>query len=208
MVPPYPDYRPGGRNLTISTIAKVEYSLDNAVPIQATPADGAFDRSIENFYLDVNGLSSGTHTVSVTATSSYGKSSTTTFTIQVQLGVADLTGKGAWPDHHHFSISHYGSTEILFAEVKVNATLYVHVQFLLSRDIGPILTITSPIETCNVAISPCTMSASFNGLGGTGLSLWDVGKYEAQAQVFYSPFPTGPFKPGATLVSLSFRIVA
>lgn len=105
LVVPSPNYRPGGRDLTVGTIAKVEFSVDQGPLTLATATDGSFDEALEDFYLNLTGLPIGTHTVTVKAVNSEGNSNLTSFTVNVALrgdvngdctvNVSDLARVGA-----------------------------------------------------------------------------------------------------------------
>jgi hypothetical protein len=94
---------------------------------------------------------------------------------------ADLTGKGAWPDHHHFSISHYGSTEILFAKVATTGTAFIYVSFTLVKDTVPIPSVSTVPFLC-VGASTCGVSFGFGPLS----PLTDIGHYDVTATAWYS----------------------
>lgn len=80
-----PNYRPGARDLTVGTIAKVEFSVDQGPLTLAAATDGSFDEALEDFYLNLTGLPIGTHTVTVKAVNSVGNSNLTSFTVNVAL---------------------------------------------------------------------------------------------------------------------------
>lgn len=86
LVTPYPSYRPGGRDITIGKMSRVEYSIDSTAPQPAMPTDGVFDEVLEDLYFDLSSLRSGTHTITVKAVNSVGNSSSATFQINVQWG--------------------------------------------------------------------------------------------------------------------------
>jgi hypothetical protein len=71
---PYPNNNPYGlgRDATINTITKVEYSIDSGEWLEASPVDGAFDEAVENFTFTTPPLSSGTHTIEVRGINSVG----------------------------------------------------------------------------------------------------------------------------------------
>ena len=64
---PYPNDNPygTGRDVTINTIIKIEYSIDSGEWLEASPVDGAFDEAVENFTFTTPSLSSGTHIIEV-----------------------------------------------------------------------------------------------------------------------------------------------
>jgi hypothetical protein len=96
---------------------------------------------------------------------------------------ADLTGKGAWPDHHHFSISHYGSTEILFAKVATTGTAYIYVSFTLVKDTVPIPSVSTVPFLCKGPTGTvCEVSFGFGPLS----PLTDIGHYDVTATAWYS----------------------
>jgi hypothetical protein len=113
---------------------------------------------------------------------------------------ADLTGKGAWPDHHHFSISHYGSTEILFAKVATTGSAFISVQFMLVKDTVPIPSVSTVPFLCS-GISTCEVSFGFGPLN----PLTDIGHYDVTAQVVFSNDGTN-FFAGASTKSFSFAV--
>jgi len=71
---PYPNNNPygTGRDVTINTITKVEYSIDSDEWLEASPVDGAFDEAVENFTLTTPPLSSGTPIIEVRGINSVG----------------------------------------------------------------------------------------------------------------------------------------
>ena len=69
-VPPYPS--PTETDVTIDTIASVEWRVDGGSWQAATAADGAFDSDVENFNFTAAALAPGTHTFQVRATSNVG----------------------------------------------------------------------------------------------------------------------------------------
>jgi hypothetical protein len=76
---PYPNNNPHGtgRDVTINTITKVEYSIDSGEWLEASPVDGAFDEAVENFTFTTPPLSSGTHVIKVRGINSVGNIETT-----------------------------------------------------------------------------------------------------------------------------------
>lgn len=71
---PYPNNNPHGtgRNLTINTITKVEYSIDSGEWFEASSLDGAFDEAVENFTFSTPQLPSKTSTIEVRGVNSVG----------------------------------------------------------------------------------------------------------------------------------------
>jgi hypothetical protein len=116
------------------------------------------------------------------------------------LHTADLTGKGAWPDHHHFSISHFGSTAILFGKVSTTGTVLVTVKFTLVKDTVPIPSLSTSPFLCSGA-STCEVSI---GLGPLN-PLTDAGHYSVLAQAFYSTDGVN-FFAGVSTKSFSFSV--
>ena len=73
-VTPYPNNNPRGwgRDITINTIAEVEFRVNNEIWQNAYPVDGVFDEAEEDFFFNTSILSEGTHTVEVRAINSVG----------------------------------------------------------------------------------------------------------------------------------------
>lgn len=72
----YPNNNPApwnnGNNITINKITNVQYRVDGALWINASPADGSFDSSTEDFNFTTPELSNGTHTIEVRALNTAG----------------------------------------------------------------------------------------------------------------------------------------
>ncbi len=75
----YPNMNPYGQkhNITINKIANVQYRVDAGVWMNASPAEGLFDSSVEGFRFIVPQLSGGTHTIEVRALNTAGNWETT-----------------------------------------------------------------------------------------------------------------------------------
>jgi hypothetical protein len=117
------------------------------------------------------------------------------------LHIADLAGKGAWPDHHHFTISHDGTTQILFGKVSTTGTLLITVRFTIIKDTVPIPTVSTVPFLC-VGASTCGVSFGFGPLS----PLTDVGHYDVTAQAFYSTDGVNYFG-GASTKSFTFAVL-
>jgi hypothetical protein len=117
------------------------------------------------------------------------------------LHTADLAGHGAWPDHHHFTISHDGTTQILFGKVSTTGTLLITVRFTIIKDTVPIPTVSTVPFLC-VGASTCEVSFGFGPLS----PLTDVGHYDVIAQAFYSADGVNYFS-GASTKSFTFAVL-
>lgn len=73
---PYPNNNPcfwnSGNDVTINTIANVEYKVDSGSWQNANSKDGAFDSESETFTMTISSLSVGTHTITARAVNSVG----------------------------------------------------------------------------------------------------------------------------------------
>jgi hypothetical protein len=75
----YPNMNPYGpkHNITINIISNVQYRVDASVWMNASPAEGLFDSSVEGFTFTVPQLSDGSHTIEVRALNTAGNWETT-----------------------------------------------------------------------------------------------------------------------------------
>ena len=68
---PYPNMNPkGGKDVTINTIAKVEWSIDSSTWFEATPIDGTFDEAVEDFTFITPSLTPDIYTIEARAVNS------------------------------------------------------------------------------------------------------------------------------------------
>jgi hypothetical protein len=146
-VVPYPDYRSGGANITISKIADVEYSLDQGSQVPTTATDGSFDQPLEGFSFNLTNLVAGIHEIFVTAITSAGVSTTTSFSVTVPavLGTASFADWEARPQLHHLDLSTQ-TIEVFLADVNVSrAPVHAYVQFFVRNQNGSAYTVLSEV---------------------------------------------------------------
>ena len=76
---PYPNNNPYGtsRDVTINTITKVQFRVDEGAWIDATPVDGTFDDALEDFTFTTLPLTEGTHIIETRGINSVGNTETT-----------------------------------------------------------------------------------------------------------------------------------
>jgi parallel beta-helix repeat protein len=79
VVVPYPNNNPSGsgRDVTLNTIANVQYSIDASPWINAIPTDGTFDEAIESFQFTTFNLPSGVHFIAARAVNSVNNNDST-----------------------------------------------------------------------------------------------------------------------------------
>lgn len=89
---PYPNSNPNGpgTDVTINTIAKVEYRLDSGSWFQASALDGVFDEAEESFTFTTSTLSLSTHTIETRGINSVGNKETS-FASDTVTVIADQT---------------------------------------------------------------------------------------------------------------------
>ncbi len=76
---PYPNDNPygTGRDITINRISNVEFRVDDGPWMNASPADGTFNETDENFSFSTPNLSPGTHIIETRGINSVGNTETT-----------------------------------------------------------------------------------------------------------------------------------
>jgi parallel beta-helix repeat protein len=79
VVVPYPNNNPSGsgRDVTLNTIANVQYQIDAGIWMNAIPTDGAFDEAIESFQFTTFNLVSGVHFILARAVNSVNNNDST-----------------------------------------------------------------------------------------------------------------------------------
>jgi hypothetical protein len=114
---------------------------------------------------------------------------------------ADVLGRSAWPEHHHFVVSKDDGYQTLYAKVKNLGTndLYVKVMFDIMRDDAFVIT----IESGAVVVPPET-TVEFTA--DLPLTVADAGKYYATATAWYSFYGIN-FAQGAKNKTFSFAVV-
>lgn len=117
--------------------------------------------------------------------------------------VANLVGRSAWPEHHHYVLSKdEDGNQTLYAKVKNTGPvdLHVYVRFDIVRDDA----LVDTVYTMEVVVMPgeiVVLSADFL------LTSADVGKYYASASAWYS-WTSYYFTQGDKLKTFSFAVVA
>jgi len=188
-VVPYPDYRFGGANITVSKIANVEYSLDQGSQVPTTATDGSFDQPLEGFSFNLTNLAAGTHRIDVTAITSAGVSTGTSFTVTVPtvVGTARFAGWAARPQLHHLDLSTQ-TIEVFLADVNVSrAPVHVYVQFLVRNQNGSAYTVLS--EVVVLAPGATVIQAKWQPPDATV-------RYFVEATLFYSAVLTNTNSSG------------
>jgi len=120
---------------------------------------------------------------------------------------ADLVGRSAWPDYHHFVISKAGNIQTLFGKVRNLgvATTCVKVNFSGMFEGVPFEAASAEYVLAVGETAVLTASLDVGALG--------PGKYQATAQVSYRYYseilstPLGPWVQGAKTKSFSFAVV-
>jgi hypothetical protein len=188
-VVPYPDYRPGGANISISKIADVEYSLDQGSQVPTTAIDGSFDQPLEGFSFNLTNLAAGTHRIYVIAITSAGVSTATSFTVTVPtvVGTARFAGWAARPQVHHLDLSTQ-TIEVFLADVNVSrAPVHAYVEFLVRNQNGSAYTVLS--EVLVLAPGATVIQAKWQPPDATV-------RYLVEATLFYSAVLTNTNSTG------------
>lgn len=180
VVPGYPRYT-SDIGVSVAKISGVQFSVDQGPAVNATPANGSFNQTLEHFSLTLTGLSPGTHTIYVTATTSFGENDTTSFTVNVLAtgASASLIKWKALPLYHYLDLSSGKPVQFLEDVNVTGGPVYMYQLFQIT-------------------------SRNFTFILSTGVSIIDPGVYVSsmpwrppdqsrtylvQASLYYSPSP-------------------
>jgi hypothetical protein len=122
----------------------------------------------------------------------------------VYADLADLNGKSAWPEHHHYDLTNdEDAYQTLFAKVKNLGTNPVYCKVRFELYVGTTLVGTYWTSPTYLAATGVTSTQSF----ALDAAAAGVNDYRVWTKAFYASSPDGPWTEGIRLKKFSFSIV-
>jgi len=194
-----------GRDISINEITTVQYSLDGSPWLTAQARDGDFNSALENFTIQLDYLTQGTHSVVVNVTNTIGNHAYATISLNVDLGISGADLVDAWPDTRALRLRVRQSITLNAIAVNIGTPpVSVQVVFQVTDHRTGTVTSVSSEVTLLSSQEEAVLSTAFTPLNITA-------RYTVKATLHYTSGDPAPGQPGwvsGNTVSFRFQVIA